>query len=30
MGWVLPAAIAGSLAKNKKRIVAIMGDVSFH
>jgi len=30
MGWALPAAIAGSLAKNKKkRIVAIIGDGSF-
>ena len=30
MGWALPAAIAGSLARNKKkRIVAIIGDGSF-
>lgn len=30
MGWALPAAIAGSLAKNKKkRVIAIIGDGSF-
>ena len=28
MGWALPAAIAGSIAKKKKRIIAVIGDGS--
>ena len=28
MGWALPAAIAGSIAKRKKRIIAVIGDGS--